>query len=265
MILHIPHSSDMIPENLRDQIILSDADLAAELNSMTDAFTEQLFVLPEVTVIRFPISRLLVDVERFRNDEKEPMSKFGMGMIYTRTASGSKLKRTLGSQEKRSLVRQYYDSHHQALLMAVEIELAKLGNALIIDCHSFPSQPLLCDNDQSIPRPQICIGTDSFHTPAVLIQTMLSSLKKMGCSTRVNQPYKGTLVPTAFYKKDRRVASIMVEINRSLYMDEITGKKNGKFDSIKKQIGSLLCLIERFQQQTQPDALGEWRAIAQRS
>jgi hypothetical protein len=57
----------------------------------------------------------------------------------------------------------------------------------------------------------------------------------------------------------------MVEINRSLYMDEITGKKNGKFDSTKKQIGSLLCLIERFQQQTQPDALGEWRAIAQRS
>jgi hypothetical protein len=42
MILHIPHSSDVIPENLRDQIVLSDDDLAAELTLMTDAFTDEL-------------------------------------------------------------------------------------------------------------------------------------------------------------------------------------------------------------------------------
>jgi hypothetical protein len=31
MILHIPDSSDIIPEQLRDQIVLSDDDLTAEL------------------------------------------------------------------------------------------------------------------------------------------------------------------------------------------------------------------------------------------
>jgi len=251
MILHIPHSSRVIPENLGDQIVLSDGDLAAELTLMTDAFTDDLFTVPEATILRFPISRLLVDVERFPDDVDEPMSNVGMGMIYTLTASGKKLKRTLQPQE-RSTLRSLYETHHQALLREVKMELEKYGKALIVDCHSFPSHPLQCDKDQSIPRPEFCIGTDSFHTPGALTQTTLLNLKKMGYSVQINKPYAGTMVPTAFYRKDGRVTSIMVEINRSLYMDETSGVKTRAFDSIKKQIRCLLCSIKQFQQQAQP-------------
>jgi N-formylglutamate deformylase len=88
MILHIPHSSKVIPEDLRDQIVLSDDDLTVELLRVTDTFTDEFFALPGATMLRFPISRLLVDVERFRDDAEEPMSKKGMGMIYTLTAMG---------------------------------------------------------------------------------------------------------------------------------------------------------------------------------
>ena len=165
MILHIPHSSDVIPKHLRDQIVLSDDDLAAELILVTDAFTDELFALPDATILRFPISRLLVDVERFPDDAEESMSKVGMGMIYTLTTGGKRLKRTLQPQEIRTLVSQYYETHNQLLLTEVKIELRKYGKALIVDCHSFPSHPLQCDNDQTIPRPEFCIGTDSFHTP----------------------------------------------------------------------------------------------------
>ena len=45
MILHIPHSSSVIPPALRVQIVLSDDDLAAELLHMTDAFTDELFAV----------------------------------------------------------------------------------------------------------------------------------------------------------------------------------------------------------------------------
>ena len=167
MILHIPHSSDVIPENLRDQIVLSNDDLAAELILITDAFTDELFAFPEATMLRFPISRLLVDVERFSDDAEEPMSKVGMGIIYNLTASGKKLKRTLQPQETRTLVSLYYETHHQALLTEVKIELEKYGKALIVDCHSFPSHPLQCDRDQSIPRPEFCIKANAGR-PAAL-------------------------------------------------------------------------------------------------
>jgi N-formylglutamate amidohydrolase len=88
MILHIPHSSHIIPENLREQIVLSDADLTAELTLMTDAFTDELFSLPRTTTIRFPVSRLVVDVERFPDDAQEPMSKVGMGRFAPALPTG---------------------------------------------------------------------------------------------------------------------------------------------------------------------------------
>ena len=87
VILHIPHSSREIPDGLRDQFVLDDEGLSAELDLMTDAFTAELFFWGGAMVVRLPFSRLLVDVERFSEDDKEPMSSVGMGMIYARTSS----------------------------------------------------------------------------------------------------------------------------------------------------------------------------------
>lgn len=240
MILHIPHASRIIPADLRDQIVFSDAELDAELTLMTDAFTDELFTLAGTPTVRFPISRLLVDVERFADDAQEPMSQVGMGMIYTRTAHGEKLRRTLGPQERRHLVGQYYEAHHQRLSTAVKDELERYGQALIVDCHSFPSQPLPCERDQSMPRPDLCIGTDAFHTPRALAQATARRIQEMGYRVGINRPYAGTMVPMAFYQKDRRVASIMIEVNRSLYMDEMAGTKTGEFDTVREQIQTLL-------------------------
>jgi N-formylglutamate amidohydrolase len=247
VILHIPHASRTVPEDLRDQIVLNDAELDAELTLMTDAFTDELFALAEIPTVRLPISRLLVDVERFADDAQEPMSEVGMGMIYTRTAHGHQLKRTLQPQETRELVAQYYEAHHQRLLAEVKAELEQYGRVLIVDCHSFPSQPLPCNRDPSIPRPDFCIGTDGFHTPRALVQAAVQSIQEMGYCVGINRPYTGTMVPMAYYRKDRRVASIMIEANRSLYMDELAGTKTAGFDTVKEQIQALLGSIREFQ------------------
>lgn len=246
VILHIPHSSFTIPEEFKDQIVLSDEDLGAELRLMTDAFTDELFALPGAAVVRSPVSRLLVDVERFSDDAEEPMSKVGMGMIYTLTAYGKHLRRPLQAHEVRNLVSRYYEAHHQALVAEVCNELEKHGKAMIVDCHSFPSQPLPCDKDQSIPRPDFCLGTDSFHTPNTLIHMAARCIKEMGFSVGVNRPFAGSLVPMAFYRKDHRVTSLMIEVNRHLYMDEPTGAKSGRFDSIGEQVRTLLEMIREF-------------------
>jgi N-formylglutamate amidohydrolase len=246
MILHIPHSSRTIPDDLRDQIVLSDEDLSTELTLMTDAFTDDLFAFPETAIVRFPISRLLVDVERFLNDIKEPMSKVGMGVFYTRTAFGKALRRSLQWQEVRNMVSEYYEPHHRKMWTEVNNELERYGKALIVDCHSFPSHPLPCDMDQSIPRPDFCIGTDSFHTPKELKEIVDRTIRGSGYTVEIDRPYSGSFVPTAFYKRDQRVASMMIEVNRRLYMDELTGAKNNGFDVIKGAIQTLLAVIDEF-------------------
>jgi N-formylglutamate deformylase len=246
MILHIPHSSNIIPEQFRNQIVLSDDDLVAELIRMTDAFTDELFTFQKSTTIRFPISRLLLDVERFADNTNEPMAKVGMGMIYTHTAHGRRLKRSLKAKEI-EVLHKCYEKHHELLSNEVETELDVHDKALLVDCHSFPSQPLPCDMEQTMPRPNFCIGTDSFHTPLNLIQMCEQRIKEMGYSVKINKPYQGTLVPMKFYGKEHRVASIMIEINRSLYMDEKNGEKKDSFESIKEHIQTLLWFIWKFE------------------
>ena len=65
LVLHIPHSSKEIPDDVKEQFILSDKDLNHELLLMTDAYTDDLFVQddPEIKSIIFPVSRLVVDPE----------------------------------------------------------------------------------------------------------------------------------------------------------------------------------------------------------
>ena len=86
LVLHIPHASPKIPPDLRDTFLLSDQALQAELNRITDHATDLIFpkAFPAAPAAVFPISRLVVDPERFCDDSKKPMSRVGMGVIYTR-------------------------------------------------------------------------------------------------------------------------------------------------------------------------------------
>ena len=80
------------------------------------------------------------------------------------------------------------------------------------------------------------------------------SLKKMDYDVRINNPYEGTLVPLEYYGKDYRVASIMIEVNRSLYMNEASGTKSSGFDQTKEMIKGILKEIMVFHQQAQANA-----------
>ena len=80
-ILHIPHGSITIPEDLRASFLLDDLALQQELLRMTDWHTEDLFGVPGLQRIVFPASRLVVVPERFLQDDQEVMAARGMGVI----------------------------------------------------------------------------------------------------------------------------------------------------------------------------------------
>ncbi len=80
--LHIPHSSKEIPPDVRRSFVLPDSELETELIRLSDSYTDELFDCKLATKIIFPVSRLVLDPERFVDDANEPMSKFGMGVVY---------------------------------------------------------------------------------------------------------------------------------------------------------------------------------------
>ena len=245
-VLHVPHAFRYIPDDVRKTMLLSDSELEQELLPMTDHFTDRLFGCspPIGASILYPVSRLVVDPERFENDSDEPMASKGMGVIYTRTSGNRLLRNAPSKQERDQPIRTYYEPHHDRLSEAVAGALEVHGHCLIVDCHSFPSKPLPYELDQSPPRPDICIGADAFHTPQWLTEAAVSQFRRGGLWTAVDRPFSGTLVPKPYDRQSKAVRSIMIEINRSLYLDETLGTPGRQFGAIREKLGrhNVACL-----------------------
>jgi N-formylglutamate amidohydrolase len=108
---------------------------------------------------------------------------------------------------------------------------------LVCDVERFPSDERRAHGES---REDFCIGTDSFHTPAVIRDTMVTAVKEAGYSVAVDAPFAGALVPLSFYRKDDRVLSVMIEVNRRLYMDEQSGRRSPDFDQVCAAVGRLI-------------------------
>ncbi len=242
ILIHIPHSSTYIPPSERACFLLSDAELEHELLLMTDRYTDDLFDIDHCEKQINGVSRLVMDPERFRNDTDEEMSRCGMGAVYTRTSAGKPLK-IESLEQKNFILMNYYDLYHAQFTDRVAKIVSLQDQCLIIDAHSFPSKPLPYEKDQSSDRPDICIGYDDFHAPESLIKAVTKFFSYEGLKVAENRPFAGSIVPSRFYKKDNRVSSIMIEINRTLYMDETSGLKNAGYDKVKDVIKRLLCQI----------------------
>ncbi|MBY8985455.1 MAG: N-formylglutamate amidohydrolase [Candidatus Lokiarchaeota archaeon] len=242
LLVHIPHSSTYIPPEMKAKFLLSDNDLQNELLRMTDLYTDEIFScvaeLGGISVM-YNYSRLVLDPERFRNDNKEEMAKQGMGVIYIKDSNGRKL-REISEKERNLLLQNIYDPYHKAIAKEVQELLVKFGECLIIDAHSFPAIPLPYENSQDNKRPQICIGTDPYHTPEDLVQLIQNFFEGINLTTEINKPFPGCYVPLTFLHQERRVKSIMIEINRDLYMNEDTGEKNNSFTEIRSIIRRLI-------------------------
>lgn len=241
-IIHVPHSATDIPNEARPTFILSDAELDRELRLMTDWFTDELFANsgPGVETVRFPVSRLVVDPERLLDDELEPMSTVGMGAIYTRTSQGRVLRSPPSAGDRAALLDRFYHSHHRAVGQRVDQALREHGCCLVLDGHSFPSVSLPCHRYQGQATPDICIGTDAFHTPSWLGDAAVTSFQAAGYTVRLNWPFAGTFVPAEHYQRTSMVYALMVEINRRCYLDESRSTKLSGFDQVAATVANTL-------------------------
>lgn len=240
-IMHIPHSSTFIPDSIKGRFSLTEAELNEEILTITDHFTQEIFSIRGMITYIYPYSRLVCDPERFRDDKKETLSKVGQGAVYTLSTKGRPLRKTPFHRE--SILKEYYDPYHRKMEELVSKILKEHGSCLIIDAHSFPSKPLPYEEDRRRERPQICIGSTNFHMKGEHLLLVENLFREKGFSVEHNYPYQGSFVPQPFYLKEKRVSSIMIELNRSLYIHEGTGEKLASFTEVKEIIHTLLPVI----------------------
>jgi len=257
VVLHIPHSSKLIPGDLRRQILLSDDELELEICRMTDAYTDELFESESSFSVTFPVSRLVVDPERFLDDASEPMAARGMGVVYSRTSQGEPLRAPLDAEVRRALIARFYTPHHAALERRVDETLARQAECIVVDCHSFPDVRLRYEDESDAARPDLCIGTDGYHTPDELVELLADEADMRGWSVLVNEPFSGSIVPEKHYRKKASVMSVMLEVNRKLYMDETSGAKGERFEETRETLQYLLSVIDGWRHETQFERIRE--------
>jgi N-formylglutamate deformylase len=243
LVLHIPHSSTEIP--LIDGYVSTQDELQQEIIKLTDWYTDDLFDSQVDDKIVAPFSRIFCDVERFADDELEVMYKFGMGVLYEKCDDGNQL-RIVTPELKEEVLINYYWLHHKQLSNAVKNSLKQTGSCLILDCHSFPSFPLTRALSQISERPDFNIGTDSFHTPKSIIQASVDYFESKGFTLGIDTPYSGSIVPMEYYKKESKVISIMLEVNRRLYLNEPTNEKSEGYQRTKEIVQGYIKLLKLY-------------------
>lgn len=207
MLFHIPHASAHIPDR---RGYVSEELLQQEILRSTDWASDLLFRVEGIDRVVCPWSRVFCDVERF---EEDPLDALGYGYYYTHTHDGDPLR---DESLRSTVLHGYYQPYHRELIEKVKtIQAASLGHCTLIDCHTFPDEPFPRDDNQSKPRPDICIGVNPDNTHKTDIAIMGNFFDRQGFDTRINDPYVGALTPQGIDK----VNAIMIEINRKLYMD----------------------------------------------
>lgn len=229
ILLHIPHSSISFP-------LISDHsfnDLNNEERLLIDYYTDELFIPEQKTEhiysVVFPYCRQFCDVERLIND---PLEEKGLGIRYKRVKANLQLREFNIYGNAFS----YYADYHD---MVSKI-LTNMGEEkLLIDCHSLSALPNLLNSNP--PDIDICIGhnDDETCTDKVVIGNIVHHFESKGYKVGINDPYSNSKtfsVPVIYH-------SVMIEVNKRLYMDERSLKKTDGFERIKRDIQLLYKII----------------------
>ena len=241
VVIHVPHSSRLIPPDIRADLMLTDQELADELDEATDTATDEI-ALAALTHVRLRptlvinhLSRLVIDPERF--PDGDPAEAFGRGAVYTRTCSGAPL-RAEPYPRRAELIEAYFRPYAPAVTAAAEGRLEVCGRAVVIDLHSYPEKPSAFE-DSSAPRPPLCIGTDPRHTPGWLIAAARGAFASLG-EISENTPYGGTYVPLRYYGTDVRVSSVMIELRRDTYLTDPAAPHPERIAQLGRNLAALI-------------------------
>ncbi len=234
LLLHVPHSSTSFP--VESKVCFNDLDDEERL--LIDYYTDNLFV-PEqeannICHMIFPYCRLYCDVERLIND---PLEKDGLGISYSRWVP---------CQDRHGIVLRSYSVKNEAFALYADYhsDISKklvglIGTTLLVDCHSFSALPNLLNSNP--PDIDICIGYNDDETcpSKVVIGNIVQYFMSKGYKVGINEPFSNSKtfnVPVTYH-------SIMIEVNKRLYMDEHTLEKTEGFEKLTRIIQSLYALL----------------------
>lgn len=258
VVMASPHSGRHYPDWF---LAMTDLPLAV-LRQSEDGFMDQLVARGAGTTTawleaRFPRSFVDVNREPYELDpamfsdplpsyvnHRSPRVSAGLGTVARFAGSQRRIYRNkLRFDDAVSRINTYYRPYHAALRGLLQTAVAQHGFVVLLDCHSMPStrpnngggREKLCD---------IVLGDNYRAACAPAVTTLAEQLfQQHGFSTARNAPYAGGFVTQHYGKPRSGVHVLQIEINRKLYMDEVTHLTEPGWERIGDLLGMLSTAI----------------------
>jgi len=262
-----PHSGLQYPV---DFVAASALELAT-LRKSEDCYVDALFAYAPALgapLLRALYPRAYLDVNReaYELDPEmfaDPLPAFvnttsarvaaGLGTIARIVASRREIYRDkLTFSDAQQRIDGVYKPYHHALRDLVSAAWNRFGFCVLVDCHSMPSTglPNMADGTRGI---DIVLGDrGSMSCAPVLTDTIEASLANLGYRVTRNNPYAGGFTTQHYGDPTNGVHVIQIEINRAIYMDEVTLQARGAFARLRTDLqimtGELIAMTQRHAQ-----------------
>jgi N-formylglutamate deformylase len=173
------------------------------------------------------------------------IGKRGLGLLKTKSRYGEPLqekKLTVAEVEER--LKNYYRPYHVELKRIIDYLHGRFGFLRQLSCHCMSAIGAPTHGDPGQPRPDFCIGDVGGTTSSPeFVKLVVETLKGFGYSVKVNDPYSGAELNTRYGDPKRGIDSIMIEINKKLFMDINTFRKTPGFARVKADLDKLLSVL----------------------
>ena len=166
---------------------------------------------------------------------RSPRVNAGLGVIARVVRDGAEIyRRRLPLAEARRRLAELHLPYHTALKGLIEDTVARFGRAILIDCHSMPSQAAVGGVDMILGDRYGASCAPDFT--AFVTRT----LAQAGFSVGRNNPYAGGYTAETYGDPAKGIHVLQIEINRAIYLDEQRLERLPAFASIKERLGVVI-------------------------
>jgi len=171
-----------------------------------------------------------------------PFTERGLGLLKKVTRYGEPMhERKLTVAEVQERLQRFYEPYHAELAAIVSQARARFGRVWHLSCHCMSAVGAPTHPDKGQPRADICLGNVGGVTSSGgFIDFVKRSFMDSGYSVSVNTPYKGAEINSRYGDPANGVESILVEVNKKLFMDVKTFRKTDGFSKVQRDFKTVL-------------------------
>ncbi len=245
VLVEVPHAGLEIPELLQGEILAGEDTRKRD----ADLYVDELYVQAPsrgATLLSARMSRYVVDLNRapddFELNGEDGRITQPRGVVWKVTTDGRPaLRSPLDAAAVGRRIELYHSPYHVRLRDEVERIKQQFGFAVLVAGHSMPSAVRRGARDIER-RADIVPGSlgGSSCDPRVL-ELVEQHFRSAGLSVRHDDPYRGGFTTGHYGRPALGQHAIQIEINRALYMDELSCiRKPDNFARLQQLLGDLV-------------------------